>query len=115
MPIVKTFDLQDFKREFEIYNRRDQFSDNALELIFDYLDQCYSDSSFEMDVISICCEFQEMTCADVHEAYDVGFYDDETDDSIWIDAARDYINDNTSLVGEYTNNDGTVIFVFVSF
>ena len=113
MPIVKTFDLQDFKNEFEAYNRKDHFTPEALEIIFDYLNQ--DDYTFQMDVICFCCEFVEMSCAAVHEAYDVGFYDDETDDNIWIDAARDYIEDNTSLVGEYTDNDGTVSFIFVAF
>ena len=113
MPIIKTYDLQDFKNEFEAYNRKDQFSDQALEIIFDYLNQ--DDYSFNMDVVSFCYEFTEMSCAVVHESYDIGFYDDETDDNAWIDAARDYLNDNTSIVGEYTENDGTVNFVFISF
>lgn len=114
MPIVKTFDLQDFKREFELYNRRDQFSDNALEFIFDYLDQCYSDYSFEMDVISICCEFQEMTCQDILQYYDVYTSDDMTNEEL-ADQAREYLHDNTSLVGEYTNDNGETVFIFVAF
>ena len=113
MPIVKTYDLQDFKNEFELYNRKDHFSNEALELIFDYLNQ--DDYTFNMDAISFCCQFQELSCAAVHESYDVGFYDDETDDNIWVDSARDYLNDNTNIVGEYTGNDGTVNFVFISF
>ena len=101
MPIIKTYDLQDFKREFELCNRNDQFSDNALELIFNYLDQCYSDSSFEMDVISICCEFQEMTENEIRENWDCDSYED----------IIDFIENETSYVGETKVGK----YVFISF
>ena len=114
MPIVKTFDFYDFKREFEVYNRADQFSDNALELIFEYLQECYSNYSFEMDVISICCEFREMYCADILKDYDVYTADDMTNDEL-ADQVREYLHDNTSLVGEYINDNGETVFVFVAF
>ena len=114
MPIVKTFDLQDFKREFEIYNRRDPFSDKALGLIFEYLQECYYDSNFEMDVISICCEFSERSCADILQDYDVYTDDDMTNEEL-ADQVREYLHDNTSLVGEYINDNGETVFVFVVF
>lgn len=99
MPIVKTFDFSDFRREFELYGRADQFSLEALSLIYFYLEGCYSDSNFEMDVISICCEFTEMNEDQIRQDYDVA--DDET--------IEDYLNDNTSLVGK--TEQGTFVFV----
>ena len=114
MPIVKTFDFYDFKREFDVYNRRDQFSDNALELIYEYLQECYSDSSFEMDTIAICCEFSERSCQDILQYYDVYTADDMTNDEL-ADQVREYLHDNTSLVGEYINDNGETVFVFVAF
>lgn len=55
--IVKTYDLHDFKREFERYDRGNQFSDEALEELFNYYNG-FCDN-IEMDVIGICCEWTE--------------------------------------------------------
>lgn len=112
MPIVKTFDLQDFKREFELYNRRDQFSNQALELIFNYLNQ--DDYTFQMDVIGFCCEFSERSCQDILQDYDVYADDNMTNEEL-AEQAREYLHDNTSLVGEYINNTDETVFIFVAF
>ena len=114
MPIVKTFDFYDFKREFQIYNKEDQFSDKALARIFYYLSECYSRSDWEMDCIAICCEFQEMTYQDILQDYDVYTNDNMTNEEL-ADQAREYLHDNTSLVGEYANDKGETVFIFVAF
>lgn len=56
--IVKTFDLYDFKDEFERYDRGDNFSDEALERLFDYHDDM--GEPYELDVIEICCNWTEV-------------------------------------------------------
>lgn len=100
MAIVKTFDFQDFISQFRRYGRKDQFSTEGLEVIFNYLSDCYSDSSFEMDVIAICCEFQEMTEEEIRQNYDIEDWQE----------VEDYLNDETSVVGKTENG-----FVFVQF
>lgn len=112
MSIVKTYDFQDFKREFELYNRKDHFTPEALELIFDYLNQ--DDSTFNMDVIGFCCEFTEQSCADVLQDYDV-YTNDDMDNEELEEAVREYLHDNTSVVGEYVGEYGETVFVFVQF
>ena len=114
MSIVKTFDLQDFINEFRDYGCAQDFSDQALEIIFDYLNDL--GEAVEMDVISICCEYTEQSCADLLESNSewVDINDDMSNEEL-ADAARDYLNDNTFLVGEYVNNAGETVFVFVSF
>ena len=112
MPIVKTFDLQEFKNEFELYNRKDYFTSEALELIFDYLNQ--DDYTLDMDVIGFCCEFIEQSCADVLQDYDV-YTNDDMDNEELAESAREYLHDNTSLVGEYVGDHGETVFVFVQF
>ena len=114
MPIIRTYDLQDFEYDFEQYGRKKDFSKKALELIFEYLQECYFDSSFEMDVISICCEFSERSCADILQDYDVYTDDDMTNEEL-ADQVREYLHDNTSLVGEYINDNGETVFIFVAF
>jgi hypothetical protein len=100
MAIVKTFDLHEFISEFRTYGRKDQFSPKGLEVIFNYLSDCYSDSSFEMDVIAICCEFQELTEEEIRQNYDIEEWQE----------IEDYLNDETSVVGKTEDS-----FVFVQF
>lgn len=100
MAIVKTFDFQDFISQFRRYGRKEQFSTKGLELIFDYLSECYYDSSFEMDAIAICCEFQEMAEDEIRHNYDIEDWQE----------LEDYLNDKTSLVGKTDCS-----FVFITF
>lgn len=75
MPIVKTFDFYDFKKEFMDY-RRDNFTEEALKIIFDYLEESYLHDNFEMDTIGICCDFMEVSHRDIVQDYDVELQDD---------------------------------------
>lgn len=114
MPIIKTFDFYDFKREFEIYKRQDQFSEQGLKIIFDYLSECYVKDNLEMDVIAFCTEFSESPCSELLQDNDIVYSDDMSDDEV-TEQVREYLHDNTSLVGEYVNNDGENVFVYVAF
>ena len=114
MPIIRTYDFQDFKYDFEQYGRKKDFSKQALELIFEYLQECYCDTNWEMDCIAICCEFKEMACTDILQDYDV-YVDDGMSNDELADQVREYLHDNTSLVGEYTNDNGETVFIFVAF
>ena len=55
--IVKTFDLYDFRREFERYDRGNRFSDEAMEELYNYYDDL--GEPYELDVIEICCNWTE--------------------------------------------------------
>lgn len=55
--IVRAFDLYDFKDEFERYDRGDNFSDEALEELYNYYDDL--GEPYELDVIEICCNWTE--------------------------------------------------------
>jgi hypothetical protein len=55
--IIKSFDLYDFKREFERYNRGNNFSDEALEELYNYYDNL--GEPYELDIIEICCNWTE--------------------------------------------------------
>ena len=114
MAVVKTFDLRDFISEFRAYGRTDNFTSEALEIIFNHLNE--SGDTIEMDVIAICCEFTEQSCADVLELNSECIEtNDDMDNEELADAARDYLNDNSFIVGEYENNAGETVFVFASF
>ena len=57
----QTINFTDFQRAFTDYNREDNFSYEALQGLFDWLEE-YEESTgveVELDVIAICCEFTE--------------------------------------------------------
>jgi len=103
--MIQTINLHDFRQAFHNMGRGDQFSYEALELIFDYLEEC--DPDMELDVIAICCDFCEMTAEEFASSY--GYEDEfEEDQHITLEDAEEYLNDNTSVIG--TTNE-TIVFI----
>ena len=96
-----------FRDQFHRCGRGNQFSYEALGLIFDYLNDCNSD--VELDVVGVCCEFSEDTPEAIADNYSI---DTEVLDEGEIkDAVLSYLKDNTSVVGETSSG----AFVFVQF
>ncbi|CAB5194747.1 hypothetical protein UFOVP176_31 [uncultured Caudovirales phage] len=111
MAIIQTIDTaSQFRDQFHRYGRGDQFSYEALGLIFDYLNDCGSD--VELDVIAICCEFSEESWEQVttNYSFDIDSLEDLDEDEK-IKVVRSYLEDNTSVVGETSTGS----FVFVQF
>ena len=93
--MIQTINLHDFRQAFSNMDRGSQFSYEGLELIYDYLEECSPD--FDLDVIAICCDFEEMTPEEVMSAYSL----DENEDVL------EFLSMNTSVVGETFD---TIIF-----
>jgi hypothetical protein len=53
-----------FVNAFDAMGRGDQFSYSGLRALFHYLDDMGSDTSIELDVIALCCEFVEFNSLD---------------------------------------------------
>ena len=104
--IVKTFDLYDFRREFESYNRDDRFSDEAIEELYNYYDDL--GEPYEMDVIEICCNWTEYESL---EEYAKEYMDEsdfeEMDDDEKEKAIIDNLDNNTYFTR--LNNGGLLI------
>ena len=92
----QTVNLSDFRDAFRAHDRQDQFSYEALELIFNYYEEM--DEDMELDVIAICCDLSESDFADVAEQYSIDIEDMDEDEIQ--DAVREYLNENTSVIGE---------------
>lgn len=61
-----------FRDEFARMGRKNQFSYDALGVLFDYLTD-YEESTgekLELDVIALCCEWTEMTETEMKKEYD---------------------------------------------
>jgi len=71
MAIVKTINENEFVREFDEYNRSDNFSIDSRRELFNWYEE-YSlatDGDWELDVIVICCEWTEYTKAELITEY----------------------------------------------
>lgn len=65
--------VSNFRDEFRACGRADQFSYEALGLLFDYLEAYEMDTGEEikLDVISLCCEFSEDMPESIAQSYDI--------------------------------------------
>jgi hypothetical protein len=97
---------------FKQSSRKDQFSYEALEAIYEYLEDYSQDSgeNVELDIVAICCEWSEMSWQDVAMSYGVDL-SQCTDDDERIGEVESFLCDNTQF---QTLPDGES-FVFVQF
>ena len=83
----------------------------GLECLFDFLEE-YSDSTgepFELDVVALCCEFYEEDAEDIAKNYSIDI--EGMDDEEIVDAVREYLEENTIIVGEPSEG----LFVYQAF
>ena len=100
--IYQTIDnASQFRDQFHRCGRGNQFSYEALGLIFDYLNDCGSD--VELDVVGICCDFEEDTPESIADSY--GIDTEGLDEGEIKDAVLTYLEDNTSVVGETSSGN----------
>jgi hypothetical protein len=97
----KTINLNDFIQEFEDCNRSNQFSREGLRALFEHLEDLEQDCDMEieLDVIALCCEFQEFeNLEEFHKEFDADDFPD-------IDTIREStqvieIDDESFIIGE---------------
>ena len=85
-----------FCDEFHSMGRGDSFTYKGLRALFDYLEDTNSET--ELDVIALCCEWDEYATA-LEAAQEYGHEpdpDDSEDEAE--DRARDWLNDQTAVI-----------------
>ena len=89
-----------FVDAFRSYGRYDQFGYDALQVLFEYLEQYEEDAGteLELDVIALCCEYSVDSPDDIAEQYGVDLSDCE-DDQDKLDTVTEWLSDNTSVCG----------------
>ena len=103
-----TVDSFMFVEAFRRMGRENQFSREALEALFEYIENYEEDtgSRVELDVVGLCCEFTEYTTA-VEAASDYGFtseleaeeYNSPEDfEEAREDEAREWLEDRTTVI-----------------
>lgn len=107
----QTINKSQFMDAFSNMNRADNFSYDALELLFDYFEECEScGDEIELDVISICCEYAESSVSELISDYHIDI-DGESDEAELIALVTEYLNENTILIGLTDENS----FVYAQF
>jgi hypothetical protein len=89
-----------FRQAFKDANRENNFSYQGLGVLFDYFEE-YEESTgeeIELDVIGICCEFNESTPDEIRDDYRL---DADID-------LMDYLLDHTQVAG--VTEDGNIIY-----
>ena len=97
-----TINVHGFREAFHAMGRGDQFTYDALSMLFDY----FEDGDHELDVIAICCAFSEDTPAYIADQYDVDTED--MDEGEVLDAVLEYLGENTQVIG--VTDAGAVVY-----
>jgi hypothetical protein len=93
--------------------RPNNFSYEGLGVLYDYLLE-YEDSTGEeldLDVIALCCDYCESTYKQIAQDYTMGEDEDLNPEDI-PQAVIDYLNDNTTIVGELSDGETIIYQVF---
>jgi len=111
-----TVSRYDFERAFVDADRKENFSYEALGLLFAYFEE-YEESTgeeIELDVIAICCDYTEDTYEGIARNYSIDLNDANPEAIDYEDQCRqlvfDYLSDRTPVVGDTA--DG---FVYANF
>ena len=104
-----TVSWYDFRDSFTRAGRENQFSYEALSMIWDYLEEYENDSGeeLELDVIAICCDFSEEYCEDIANNYSIDI-SDCIDEVGTVETVKDYLQDRTTVVG--TLDNGYIVY-----
>ena len=92
-----------FRDEFFTHGRQNQFSYDALEILFEFLEE--NDPDYELDVIALCCEYSEATPSELIEMYSIP--GDAASDDV-SDQVLEFLNENTTVLG--TTDTGSIVY-----
>ena len=109
----QTVSNSDFHDAFIKMGRELNFSYQARNILFDWIEQLDADTGeeTELDVIALCCDFADSAIEDV--LFDYGYMMDLSKEPD-TDSIREFLQENTILCGEYTEN-GQSFFVYQQF
>ena len=104
----QTINFSQFCDAFRAHDRQDQFSYEGKRVLFESL-QDYEDSTgeqIELDVIALCCEFDEYTADELVDLYNIDLEGVNSDNVQ--QAVEEFIQDRTFLCG--ITSTGNIVF-----
>lgn len=111
MAIVQTVSVYDFRQAFVDMGRKDQFSYEGLEILFDYLEELSDDigEPIELDVIALCCEYEEGHYSDIADYYGIDVSEAGGNESVEFRIVLDCLESSTSVCG-YDEDTGMIVY-----
>jgi hypothetical protein len=105
----QTVNNTDFHSAFGYMDRLNNFTYEARNALFDYLEQLEEDTGveYELDVIALCCEYSQDTWQNVADNYNIDLSDIE-DDEDKREVVKDYLKENTIVIDSF--EDGTILY-----
>jgi len=110
-----TISQSSFIDAFKQGSRAEQFSYEALNAMFEYIED-YEQSSgeeIEIDVVALCCEWSEDEVKDIANSYGIDLLDsdenDTLDDAEKTELVMDYLNDESPYAVGL--NNGNILYV----
>ena len=97
----------EFSDLFDKYNRSNNFTREAREILYDFFEDMGMDAGEPVDIIAICCEYNEDTIEDIISDYRIDI--DPEEDTL--EQVQDYLQYKTIIVG-LTEGDKIVYQVF---
>ena len=85
-----------FRDAFRSVGRAEQFSYEALGLLFDYFEDNAPD--MELDVIAVCCDYAEESVDEIMESYDIDV-DTDASEKHKMHEVMEWLQNNTQVVG----------------
>jgi len=95
--MIQQINSGEFMQAFHKFDRYAQFGYEALTALYEYFEEVNPD--MELDVIAICCDYSHESWKGIASDYDIDV-DGVTDDDEGKEIVRDWLNENTSIVGE---------------
>lgn len=99
----QTVTKSDFIDAFRVVDRLENFSYEARELLFDYFEEIEEGAGEEMelDAIAVCCEYSEDSPESIARNYGIDLSEVDRDDEDAVkESVREYLEENTTIVGE---------------
>jgi hypothetical protein len=101
-----TLNVYDFRDSFKRMGRDNQFSYDALSILFEYLTDLEdaTGEEIELDVVAICCQYSEETWQEIESAYVIDMEDLDADDEKGRkERVKEYLMDEGVFIGESAN------------
>ena len=102
----------DFRQAFHDAGRANQFTYDGLRVLYEWIEQLDEDtgSDTELDVIALCCEFEESDPEDIAANYNIelAHLSDRDDEDAILEAVLDYLHDHTMVCG--TTEAGDIVY-----
>jgi hypothetical protein len=87
--------VSQFRNHFAVMGREHQFSYEALELLYEFLEE--NTEGYELDVVALCCEYAQDRPGNI--AYDHGLDCQGEPDAAILDTVIEYLEQHTQVVG----------------